>query len=106
MKLSPANALYPPLVQQLVDARRNGALWVDASKPFWWDLPMLIAAGQIDSIELAHSHICRDTTINNEADGKPRDRQRYRLQSRRRPMVARDLFPPAGVRPADSAHRR
>ena len=38
---------------------------------------MLVAAGQIDSIEVAHSHICRDTTINDEADGKPRDRKRY-----------------------------
>jgi hypothetical protein len=77
VKLPPANALYPPLIKQLVDTRANGALWVDASKPFWWDLPMLIAAGQIDSIELAHSHICRDSTINNEADGKPRDRKQY-----------------------------
>ena len=56
---------------------RKGDLWVDASKPFWWDLPMLVAAGQIDSIEMAHSHICRDTTINDEADGKPRNRKRY-----------------------------
>ena len=38
---------------------------------------MLVAAGQIDSIEIAHSRLCRDTTINDEADGKPRDRQRY-----------------------------
>jgi hypothetical protein len=55
----------------------KGDLWVDLSKPFWWDLPMLVAAGQIDSIQLAHSHICRDSTINDEADGKPRDRKRY-----------------------------
>lgn len=77
LKLPPPNASYPPLVPQLVAARAKANLWVDASKPFWWDLPMLIAAGQIDSIELAHSHICRDSTINNEADGKPRDRKRY-----------------------------
>jgi hypothetical protein len=38
---------------------------------------MLVAAGQIDSIELAHSHICRDGTVNDESDGKPRDRKRY-----------------------------
>ena len=57
--------------------RKKGDIWVDASKPFWWDLPMLVAAGQIDSIEIAHSQLCRDTTINDEADGKPRDRKRY-----------------------------
>jgi hypothetical protein len=77
LKLQPANAEYPPLIQQLQEARQKGDLWVDVSKPFWWDLPMLIANGQVDSIELAHSHFCRDATINNEADGKPRDRKLY-----------------------------
>ena len=57
--------------------RGKGELWVDANKPFWWDLPMLVAAGQIDSIEIAHSHLCRDASVDNEADGKPRDRKRY-----------------------------
>ncbi len=87
-------------------AARKGDLWVDASKPFWWDLPMLVAAGQIDSIEMAHSHICRDTTINDEADGKPRDRKRYPDRTGQRRVVAGNLFPPAGVRAAHSAHGR
>ena len=76
-KLPGAEAEYPPTVKLLLAARKAGDLWVDASKPYWWDLPMLVAAGQIDSIEVAHSHLCRDTTINDEADGKPRDRKRY-----------------------------
>jgi hypothetical protein len=57
--------------------REKNELWVDADKPFAWDLPMLIAAGQIDSIELANNQICRDSTINKEGDGKPRDKKRY-----------------------------
>jgi hypothetical protein len=77
LRLPPAAAEYPPLLKYLSEARGKGELWVDASKPFWWDLPMLVAAGQIDSIELAHSHMCRETTVNDEADGKPRDRKRY-----------------------------
>jgi len=106
LKLPVAEGEYPPLMKYLTEARANSLLkkgtgseptstnhakddgsevpvpvfhdlWVDLSKPFWWDLPMLAAAGQIDSIELAHSHICRETTINDEADGKPRDRKRY-----------------------------
>ena len=77
LKLPAADAEYPPVMKYLAEAREKGDLWVDASKPFWWDLPMLVAAGQIDSIEIAHSHICRDGTINDEADGKPRDRKRY-----------------------------
>jgi hypothetical protein len=75
LKLPPAD--YPPLMKYLPAAREKGGLWVDASKPFWWDLPMLAAAGQIDSIEVAHSHLCRDATQNDEADGKARDRKRY-----------------------------
>ncbi len=65
------------MMKFLAEGRGSGRLWVDASKPFWWDLPMLVAAGQIDSIELAHSHIGRDNVVNDEADGKPRDRKRY-----------------------------
>ncbi len=77
LKLPAADAKYPPVMKYLPESREKGDLWVDASKPFWWDLPMLAAAGQIDSIEIAHSHICRDTVIANEADGRPRDRVRY-----------------------------
>ena len=77
LKLPPAGADFPPMLRYLSEARGKGELWVDASKPFWWDLPMLAAAGQIDSIELAHSHLGRDTSRNDEADGKPRDRKRY-----------------------------
>lgn len=79
LKLPGPKTDYPPTLKYLSEARKNGDLWIDASKPFWWDLPMLVAAGQIDSIEIAHSRICRDTTINDEADGKPRDRKRYPL---------------------------
>jgi hypothetical protein len=77
LKLPTASAEYPPVMNYLPEARGKATLWVDASKPYWWDLPMLVAAGQIDSIELAHSHICRDGTVNDESDGKPRDRKRY-----------------------------
>ena len=71
------NDEYPPLVKQLLKARENPDLWVDVSKPYWWDLPMLVSAGQVDSIQLAHSHLCRKTVLSDEGDGKPRDRQRY-----------------------------
>ena len=68
---------YPPSMKYLLQAREHADLWVDLSKPFWWDLPMLVAHGQVDSIQLAHSHICRKTVISNEADGKPREKLRY-----------------------------
>ncbi len=65
------------LMDFLPAAREKGDLWVDASRPYGWDLPMLVAAGQIDSVQVAHGQICRDRTINDEGDGKPRDRKRY-----------------------------
>ena len=77
LKLPSADAEYPPAMELLTRTHQQGQLWVDATKPFWWDLPMLVAAGQIDSIEVAHSHLCRDSVIDNEAAGKPRDRTRY-----------------------------
>lgn len=77
LKLPAASAEYPSVMKFLPEAREKGNLWVDVSKPFWWDLPMLVAAGQIDSIEIAHSHIGRDSVIPNEATGRPRDRVHY-----------------------------
>jgi len=76
LKLS-AGSEAPSLLNCLAAARERPDAWVDISRPFSWDLPMLVAAGQVDSIELAHSHLCRDTLIANEADGKPRDQQSY-----------------------------
>jgi hypothetical protein len=77
VKLPPANAAYASFYKTLSAAREKGDLWVDLTKPFWWDLPMLAAAGQLDSIELAHSHLHRSGTRNDEADGYARDRKRY-----------------------------
>ena len=76
LSLPSADEEYPSVMKFLKSAREDN-VWVDVSKPFWWDLPMLVAAGQIDSVEVANSHICRETVIPNESTGKPRDRVRY-----------------------------
>jgi hypothetical protein len=52
-------------------------VWVDVSRPFWWDLPVLVALGQVDSIQVAHADICRETVIPHETGGKPRDMVHY-----------------------------
>lgn len=49
-------------------------LWVDVEKPFWWDMPMWIASGQVDSVGIANNHMNRDRVLGNEAWGRPRDR--------------------------------
>jgi len=68
---------YPASIQYALEARRHEGAWVDSSRPYWWDLPMLVAAGQIDSIQVAHANLCRETAIDSEGDGKPRDRKLY-----------------------------
>lgn len=59
------------------DAKTSDRLWVDVTRPYWWDMPMLVALGRIDSMEIAHGNICRGKTINNESGGRPRDTTRY-----------------------------
>ena len=77
--LPAADAEYPPVMKHLsaIHGKEKGDVWVDAAKPYGWDVPMLVALGQLDSMEVAHSQMCRDTTINEEGTGKPRDRKRY-----------------------------
>jgi hypothetical protein len=77
LKLPGEKSEYPPILKSLMETREKGPLWVDAAKPFGWDLPMLVAAGQIDSIQIANNHLCRDSMISNEDGGRPRDRERY-----------------------------
>jgi len=42
-----------------------------------WDTPVWLATGMVDSIGIAHNHMHRGGVMNNEAWGKPRDRQRW-----------------------------
>jgi hypothetical protein len=57
-------------------ARRHPGAWIDVEKPFWWDVPVWLASGQVDSIGLANNHMCRDRMYESEAWGKPRDTRR------------------------------
>jgi hypothetical protein len=77
LNLPAGESEYPPVAKLLADQRKRGAIWVDVTRPFWWDLPMLVAAGQVDSIEVAHGQMCRDTVILGEKGGRPRDRVRF-----------------------------
>ena len=74
LKFAEAGPEYPPPIMYLDQVREHPDAWVDLSKPFWWDLPMLVANRQVDSIQLAHSQMCRDRLLGNEAGGKARDK--------------------------------
>jgi hypothetical protein len=56
--------------------RRNPKVWIDIEKPFWWDVPVWLAVGEVNSIGIANNHMCRSRMLENEAWGKPRDTRR------------------------------
>jgi hypothetical protein len=64
---------YPSPLEFVTQARRQPSVWIDVEKPFWWDVPVWLASGQVDSIGLANNHMCRSQMYENEAWGKPRD---------------------------------
>jgi hypothetical protein len=59
-----------PVVEK---ARQEQNVWIDAGAFFARDLPIWIAAGEIDSIQLANRHLLREGMLDNEAGGWPRD---------------------------------
>jgi len=67
---------YPSPMKFVEEARRQSGVWIDVEKPFWWDVPVWVASGQVDSIGLANNHMCRDRMYESEAWGKPRDAAR------------------------------
>lgn len=67
----------PPSVKWLNAAKQAGA-WVDAEKPFWWDFPVWLSTGRLDSVGLANNHMNRGGMYaGGEAWGKPRDRSEF-----------------------------
>jgi hypothetical protein len=56
---------------------KSGERWIDAEKPFWWDFPMWVAHGAVDSVGIAHNHMHRNGVLENEAWGRPRNLAKY-----------------------------
>ena len=67
---------YPSPLTFVGEARRQPNVSIDIEKPFWWDCPVWLASGQVDSIGLANNHMCRSQMSEKEAWGKPRDDRR------------------------------
>jgi hypothetical protein len=60
----------------LLNSIKRDDVWLDVARPFDWDLPVLLALGVVDSIELANDHMCRDRVAADEGDARPRDVRR------------------------------
>jgi hypothetical protein len=72
LAITGATREYPSPMKFVEEARRRKNVWIDIEKPFWWDVPVWLASGQVDSIGLANNHMCRDRMYEDEAWGKPR----------------------------------
>jgi len=83
MDIRSPNREFPSPMKFLAEARGHSRVHLDIEKPFWWDAPIWLASGRIDSIGIANNHMCRDWVYFNpkrggEAWGKPRDVKRLR----------------------------
>ena len=76
-ELSGADDGLSPLAL-LKRARETDKAWIDVAHPFSWDLPVALALGCVDSIELCHDYLGRETTRPTEGDGRRRDAQQLR----------------------------
>ena len=66
-----------PQGRVFVDQARSQGAWVDSEKPIWWELPIMVALGNIDSIGVVHNHYNQYGMVANEAWGRPRDENKY-----------------------------
>lgn len=77
LEITKAEREFPSSVSFLNAARAaHPSVWIDVEKPFWWDVPLWLASGKVDSIGIANNHMCRSQMYPDEAWGKPRDTQR------------------------------
>jgi len=54
----------------------QGAI-VEQEKPFWWEAPVNVALGLVDTVGIVNNHLQRTEVMENEAWGRPRDLERY-----------------------------
>jgi hypothetical protein len=77
LDLSVKSREFPSPMQFVGQARElNPNVWIDIEKPFWWDVPVWLASGKMDSIGLANNHMCHSRMYESEAWGRPRDVER------------------------------
>ena len=73
LELTAATPANPSSLSVLKDARaQNGR--IVARTPYAWDFPVWLASGELDAIELIHHHALRNDVIDNENDGRQRDK--------------------------------
>jgi hypothetical protein len=79
LPLLPSNSRneHPSPMTYLAEARAVPGAHVDIEKPFWYDVPVWLASGQVDTMGLACNHMLRKAMHPNEAWGRARDLAKY-----------------------------
>ena len=73
---------YPPGLQYIEKAKKQryvatGFPWFDCEKPFWWEVPVVMALSPCDSMGIVHNHFNQYGVLDSEAWGRPRDTKKY-----------------------------
>ena len=68
---------WPSSAVFLRQAAERSPSWIDIEKPFWRDVPLWLASGQVNSIGIAHNHMWWNGVLDNEAWGRARPAGRY-----------------------------
>lgn len=82
LSLSEPLELKPPTADSPLDraaaARKQDGAWIDVRSASAWDLPVWVAQGKVDSIEIADRQLLRDGSTPPALPGdRPRDKQQY-----------------------------
>lgn len=70
---------FPPLAgsAERIEKTYGSKYWIDLDKPFWWDLPILLATDKLNSVGIAHNHMTVNGVFEGEGWGKKRDTLKY-----------------------------
>jgi hypothetical protein len=77
LEITGAKYEFPSSLKFLKEARTRPGVFVDIEKPFWWDTPLWLASGMVDTVGIAHNHMQRGGVLANEAWGRSRDMAEY-----------------------------
>jgi len=77
LKLGSETSEFPPTSKFVEEARQRAKVWIDSTRPYWWDLPVWVANHDIDSLQVVNGNIGRNKMVANEAGGKPRDKRLF-----------------------------
>jgi hypothetical protein len=65
---------FPPQQETIANVKSHQGAWVDAQQAYGWDVPLWLAGGELDSVQVLNSNVRRASAADSERGGKPRDK--------------------------------